>query len=67
MEVVTNKENVLRGNGITAINNTKTHCLNGHLLPTEKIDGKRHCIDCARKRWKEYRKRKIENGTWKKR
>ena len=30
LEAVTNKENVLRGVGISAINAKKTHCLRGH-------------------------------------
>ncbi len=30
LEPVTNRENVLRGNGITAVNARKTHCVHGH-------------------------------------
>jgi hypothetical protein len=65
MEIVTNKENVLRGMGVTAQNKRKTTCKNGHLFYTDK-DEKRKCLECARKRWREYRLREISKGTWKK-
>lgn len=45
----------------------KTHCLNGHLLSGENlypIRGGRSCKECQRRRWREYRKRKIEKGDW---
>lgn len=32
LEIVTNKENILRGVGIAAVNSKKTHCINGHEL-----------------------------------
>lgn len=32
LEPVTNRENILRGNGATAINARKTHCKRGHSL-----------------------------------
>lgn len=49
LEVVTQKENVLRGVGHTAINARKTHCLRGHLLPKEKdLWGSRNCLECDR-------------------
>ena len=35
LEVVTNKENVLRGNGLTAQNARKTHCKRGHEFTPE--------------------------------
>lgn len=35
LEEVTNKVNVLRGGGITALNAVKTHCLRGHLFDEE--------------------------------
>lgn len=35
VELVTNKENVLRGVGITAQNKAKTHCKNGHEFTPE--------------------------------
>lgn len=30
LEPVTNRENIMRGNGICGINRRKTHCINGH-------------------------------------
>ena len=65
MEVVSNKENVLRGSGISAKNAVKEYCKNGHKLP-DSINGKRRCLICARRRWREYRLREIEKGTWSK-
>jgi hypothetical protein len=37
LEVVTNKENILRGIGWSAINARKTHCPRGHKYTTENI------------------------------
>lgn len=56
LEVVSAKENTLRGIGITAINSKKTKCINGHLftlINTYKYktkDGfiKRYCRVCNR-------------------
>ena len=52
MEVVTNKINVLRGVGPTAINAAKTHCKVGHPLSGDNLrtrpDGRRECITCRR-------------------
>jgi hypothetical protein len=52
LEVVTNKENVLRGIGRSAVNSRKTHCINGHKFTTEntRLDsrGKRVCRACFR-------------------
>lgn len=45
MELVSGTENVLRGEGPTAINARKTHCKRGHLLP-QAHNGKRECIEC---------------------
>jgi hypothetical protein len=61
LEVVTPKENFLRGEGPTAINARKTHCLNGHELSGDNLyvfkTGSRRCRTCHRnkerlaKRW----------------
>lgn len=52
LEVVTNRENVLRGAGPTAINARKTHCVNGHALEGDNLlqrsDGGRRCRECQR-------------------
>lgn len=54
LEVVTNRENVRRGIGPTAINARKQTCNNGHPLSGENLrideDGARLCIVCARRR-----------------
>lgn len=68
MEPVTLAENVLRGTGPSAQNARKTHCKRGHPLYGENVmignDGRRFCRECGRQRWRAYRKRKIEDGTW---
>lgn len=53
LEIVTNRENILRGVGITAENARKTHCVRGHLLapihdPRRKQP--RGCSICKRER-----------------
>lgn len=54
LEVVTSRENTLRGNGPTAENAKKTHCLNGHQLSGDNLsnrkDGRRVCKTCNRER-----------------
>ena len=50
LEVVTNKENVLRGEGRTAINARKTICKRGHSLSGDNLyinsSGYRNCRQC---------------------
>lgn len=55
LEAVTGRENVLKGNGIAAINARKTHCKGGHLL--DKLDGRGHrtCSKCTLKYWRDLR------------
>lgn len=59
LEVVTSRENVLRGNAITAINSKKTHCIHGHELSGENLfirrDGRRRCQVCERESQKRVR------------
>jgi hypothetical protein len=60
LELVTPLENVLRSEGITAVNLRKTHCVNGHPLFGENVrpwKGHRLCKACDRKRGDEYRRR----------
>jgi hypothetical protein len=49
LEPVTDRENVLRGVGLTAENSRKTHCKYGHELTTEAVyfqGGRRRCVAC---------------------
>jgi hypothetical protein len=51
LEVVTPRENWLRGNGPARINADKTHCLNDHPLSGDNLilnGGKRACRTCRR-------------------
>lgn len=51
IEFVTNRENVLRGIGPTAINAKKTHCPSGHEYNeknTKVLRGYRRCLPCHR-------------------
>lgn len=58
-EHVTSKENLLRGNTLTAHNTTKTICNNGHLFSSENTymwRGARYCKACRKHRSSEYEK-----------
>jgi hypothetical protein len=52
LEAVSNKTNILRGEGPTAKNRRKTHCKRGHLLAGDNLVkralmvGKRDCREC---------------------
>lgn len=37
LEVVTNRENILRGSGVAATNARKTHCIHGHELTPDNL------------------------------
>lgn len=54
LEAVTNKENILRGEGAPAKNARKTHCHRGHELTPENVfnrsDGRRDCRLCDKVR-----------------
>lgn len=58
LEAVSLKENVLRGNGITALNARKVFCKNGHLLQGENLyikpSGLRICRICRRELDRKY-------------
>jgi hypothetical protein len=60
LDPVTNKENILRGEGSPAKNARKTHCKNGHPLKGENLvrgsKGERVCRTCKNaylKKWRE--------------
>ena len=58
LEIVSVKENVLRGIGITAVNAKKTHCKHGHLFDEQNTylvsDGSRACRTCVRLNMRRY-------------
>ena len=72
LEVVTIRENTLRGTGCSANNATKTHCPKGHelsginLTPAYLKRGKRVCLICSRAQAAEnqrrYRRERRERG-----
>ena len=65
LEAVTMRENVLRGDGPTARNARKTHCIHGHPFDEKNThllkDGRRHCRACcnARKLRAYYARKKV--------
>lgn len=48
LEAVTQRENSLRGTGVSAVNARKTHCPKGHPLDGLRTSGRRYCKTCAR-------------------
>lgn len=69
LQPVTEQENVLRGNGIAALNAQKTHCPKGHLLLGDNLTGfglrvrGRYCRTCHNER---QRMKKLRLGLVKK-
>ena len=65
MEIVTNRENVLRGIGVCAQEARQTHCIHGHpydLLNTYITpSGKRQCRACDAERRRRYRRERSGN------
>lgn len=61
MEIVTPRENILRGIGPSAVNALKTRCKRGHPLQGENLyvdrRGKRECRNCRFKAVANYRRR----------
>ncbi len=63
LEAVSNRTNILRGVGPTAMNAAKTHCVNGHELTPDNIRRRpgdrahhRECLACHRARERARRK-----------
>ena len=56
LEPVAHRENILRGEGPTAINARKTHCIRGHLL-VRRANGDRRCGACLDAYFIEYRQK----------
>lgn len=67
LEAVTSVENVMRGNGPSAINARRQHCVKGHVFDERNTrigrQGRRECRECARLWQIDYRKRKREQGA----
>jgi len=67
VEPVTNGENVLRGEGHSALNARKTHCVRNHPLPDERDgSGRRICRECKSeesRRWNEKNREKAAENT----
>lgn len=62
LEPVPNRENVLRGIGITAENKRKTHCVRGHEFTPDNTyahGSKRHCRTCRTENMRERRRNGI--------
>jgi len=61
LEPVTRKENILRGNGITAQNARKTHCPKGHPYDEANTilitNGGRKCRACRDERYKQWKRK----------
>lgn len=49
LEAVTQRENVRRGNGLAGINARKVQCVNGHVLPQNRV-----CSICRRARYRKW-------------
>jgi hypothetical protein len=62
LEAVTNKENILRSNGITAIEARLTHCRSGHEFNDKNTyiapNGARHCRACNSVRTSKYKQKR---------
>jgi hypothetical protein len=61
LEPVTQRENVMRGEGLTAIQSKQTLCHKGHQFNDENTyiwHGMRHCRACGRERQAAYKLRK---------
>lgn len=67
LEVVTVRENTMRGTAVASINARKTHCLLGHPFDehnTRYYKNQRVCRKCSAAKCKAWRlKRRLENGN----
>lgn len=65
LESVTNRENILRSEGLTAQNARKTHCPKGHPYSSDNLyvnpqNGSRHCRTCVNAMTRRWAARNIE-------
>jgi hypothetical protein len=66
LEIVTVKENTMRGIGPTAINALKTHCSRGHPFTEENTHmrrGRRYCRKCQAEYNRQYRRKQAALRT----
>jgi hypothetical protein len=67
LEAVTNRENILRGEGPAAWNSTKTKCKSGHDLAGDNLyvsrEGYRYCKECRRRWGRAWMQRKREKAA----
>lgn len=66
LEPVTNRENIRRGTGHTAVNARKTHCSEGHPLSGDNLElrvsagtMRRRCIKCRKAESARYEKKRV--------
>ena len=62
LEIVTNKENVLRGVGMSAANSRKTHCSKGHAFTLENTYNYRKTRACKKCRYEYGKKWRLKIG-----
>ena len=62
LEVVSHRENVLRGNTVPAMHAAKTHCVNGHEFTPENLYGndptRRRCRICNNEQARRFKERR---------
>ena len=66
LEIVTPRENIMRSNGLAAVNAQKTHCSNGHeftedniYVPPKRLN-RRYCRKCQKLKPKNIQERRIK-------
>ncbi len=69
LRLISQRENILAGNGVSAIAARTTHCKHGHLLDGVRSTGKRFCKTCVRefdrrRQGTEHRKAKAREYYW---
>lgn len=66
LEIVTPRENIMRSNGLAAVNAKKTHCKNGHEFTEDNIyvppkrPNRRYCRKCAKLQTKNHTRKRIK-------
>src|SRR5690554_4749368 len=62
LEVVTPRENALRGDGPSAANHRKANCMRGHPFEGENVaynrDGSRRCRTCTNSNWRNHKEKR---------